>query len=304
MSPSSLAKEEHSSMNVGVIYPQYEFGSDPAAIRDYAQLAESLGFTHLEAYDHVLGANPDRPGGWKGRYTYQTPFQEVFVLFAYLSAVTKRLGFMPGILILPQRQTPLVAKQAATLDVLSEGRLRLGVGLGWNEVEYVSLGQDFHTRGRRIEEQIQLLRRLWTEPLVEFSGRWDRIDDAGLNPLPLQRPIPIYFGARAEPAVRRAARIGDGWIMNFRTPEEGKAALEVLDRSLAEAGRAREDFIVEARLSYREGDPKVWEEHIRDWQTLGVTDFALNTMESGLKGPLEHQTAIRQFADAMGVGGA
>jgi probable F420-dependent oxidoreductase len=286
-------------MKVGVIYPQYEYGNDPAAIRDYGQLAESLHFTHLEAYDHVLGANPMRPGGWTGRYTHETPFQEVFVLFGFLSAVTQRLGFMSGILILPQRQTPLVAKQVATLDVLSKGRMRLGVGLGWNEVEYISLGQDFHTRGRRIEEQIELLRKLWTEPLVEYSGRWDRVDDAGLNPMPIQPRIPIYFGARAAPAIRRAARIGDGWIMNFRNPEDAKAPLEVLNRALNDAGRDRQDFIVEGRLQYGEGDPSVWEAHIQSYQALGVNDFALNTMESGLKGPSDHQTAVRKFAAAL-----
>ncbi|HLC05958.1 MAG TPA: LLM class F420-dependent oxidoreductase [Anaerolineales bacterium] len=290
-------------MKVGVIYPQYEYGNDPAAIRDYAQLAEALRFTHLEAYDHVLGANPERPGGWKGRYTYETPFQEVFVLFAFLSGLTQTLGFMSGILILPQRQTALVAKQAATLDVLSKGRFRLGVGLGWNEVEYIALGQDFHTRGRRIEEQIQLLRRLWTEPLVEFSGRWDRVEDAGLNPMPTRRPIPVYFGARAEPAVRRAGRIGDGWIMNFNEPEQAQAALEALDRGLAESGRTREDFTVEARLPYGEGDPAVWEKLIRGWQASGVSEFAFNPLGSGLKTPADHQAAIRKFAEAMGLSG-
>ncbi|HLE13905.1 MAG TPA: TIGR03619 family F420-dependent LLM class oxidoreductase, partial [Anaerolineales bacterium] len=172
-------------MEIGLVYPQTEFGDDPAAIRDYAQMAEGLGFSHVLAFDHVLGANPDRPGGWKGPYTYQTPFHEPFVLFSYMAGVTNTLGFATGIIILPQRQTALVAKQAATLDVLSSGRLRVGVGLGWNEVEYAALGQDFHSRGRRIEEQVTLLRRLWTQPLVNFEGRWDTIPDAGINPLPV-----------------------------------------------------------------------------------------------------------------------
>lgn len=288
-------------MKVGVIYPQYEYGNDPAAMRDYAQLAEALEFTHLEAYDHVLGANPDRPGGWRGRYTYNTSFQEVFVLFAYLSAVTERLGFMPGVLILPQRQTALVAKQAATLDVLCNGRLRLGVGLGWNAVEYDALGQDFHTRGRRIGEQVELLRELWTRPLVKFSGRWDQVDDAGLNPLPIQRPIPVYFGARAEPAVRRAGQIGDGWISNYTKPGDAQAALEALDAGLADSGRTRDEFTVEARLPYGEGDPAAWESLIRDWQEVGVDDFSLNTMESGLRTAQDHQAGIRKFAEAMGL---
>jgi probable F420-dependent oxidoreductase len=290
-------------MKVGVIYPQYEYGSDPSAIRDYGQLAESLHFTHLEAYDHVLGANPNRLGGWRGPYTHETPFQEVLILFGFLSAVTQKLGFMPGVLVLPQRQTPLVAKQVATLDVLSKGRMRLGVGLGWNEVEYNSLGQDFHTRGRRIEEQIGLLRGLWTKPLVEYAGRWDRIDDAGLNPMPIQRPIPIYFGAKAEPAIRRAARIGDGWIMNFRSPEDAKAPLDVLYQALSDAGRNREDFIVEGRLQYGDGDPSVWAAHIQSYQAMGVNAFSLNTMGSGLEGPSAHQSAVRKFAASVDLDG-
>ena len=180
-------------MKIGLVFPQTEYGNDPAALGDYAQTAEALGYSHLLAYDHVLGANPDRPGGFSGPYTYRTPFLEPFVLFAYMAGLTRNLEFCTAILILPQRQTALVAKQAATLDRLCHGRLRLGVGLGWNPVEYHALGKDFHTRGRRFEEQVELLRRLWTEPLVTFEGRWERVDDAGLNPLPVQQPIPLWF---------------------------------------------------------------------------------------------------------------
>ncbi|MBX7251491.1 MAG: LLM class F420-dependent oxidoreductase, partial [Candidatus Promineofilum sp.] len=199
-------------MHIGLVYPQTEYPADPAAVRDYAQTAEALGFSHILAYDHVLGANPDRPGGWTGPYTYQTPFMEPFVLFSHMAAVTTHLGFATGILILPQRETALVAKQAATLDVLCGGRLRLGIGTGWNEVEYVALGQDFHTRGRRQEEQIEVLRALWTQELVTFKGRWHDIPDAGLNPLPVQRPIPLWFGGHADVVLRRLARLGDGWM--------------------------------------------------------------------------------------------
>jgi len=155
----------------GVVFPQTEFGNDPQAIRDYAQAAEQMGYGHIVAYDHVLGANPDRPGGWRGAYTFESGFHEPFVLFGFMAAVTSRIEFVPGVLILPQRETVLVAKQAAALDVLSAGRLRLGVGLGWNSVEYEALGQDFHTRGRRIEEQVAVLRELWTKPLVTFKGQ-------------------------------------------------------------------------------------------------------------------------------------
>ena len=286
-------------MRIGVIYPQTEFGSDPIAIRDYAQTAESLGFTHIAAYDHVLGANPDRPGGWQGPYTHESAFHEPFVLFAYMAGITRKIQFTPGVIILPQRQTALVAKQAATLDVLSGGRLRLGVGLGWNAVEYTALGQDFHTRGRRIDEQIALMRQLWTQPLVTFSGRWHTLPDAGLKPLPIQRPIPIWFGGYAEPALRRIAHLGDGWMSGAASAEKAKPALELIDRYLAEARRTRADFGVEARISYGEGQPDVWRTLLRDWEAAGATHASLNTMMRGLATPGEHIAAIRTFAEAF-----
>ena len=286
-------------MNFGVVFPQTEFGNDPAAIRDYAQTAESLGFTHVVAYDHVLGANPERPGGWQGPYTHRSAFHEPFVLFTYMAAVTQRLEFVPGIIILPQRQTVLVAKQAATLDVLSGGRLRLGVGLGWNAVEYTALNQDFHTRGRRMEEQVALLRQLWTQPLVNFAGRWHTIPDAGLNPLPVQQPIPIWFGGKAEPALRRAARLGDGWLSNYRAVAEARPALDQLDRFLSEAGRTRAGFGLEARLQYGDGNPDTWAVGVRDWQAAGATHISLNTMGQGFDTSSAHLAAIRAFAESV-----
>jgi len=288
-------------MNIGVVFPQTEFGSDPAAIREYAQTAEELGYTHVVAYDHVLGANPQRPGGYKGPYDYQSPFLEPFVLFSYMAAHTRRLGFITGILILPQRQTSLVAKQAATLELLSGGRFRLGIGLGWNAVEYAALGQDFHTRGRRSEEQVALLRQLWTQPLVTFDGRWDKIPDAGLNPLPLQQPIPIWFGGHAEAVLRRAARIGDGWMPPFQEVSDAAASLERLDRYLQEAGRDRSEFGLEVRISYGDGDQGAWDRLVTGWQTAGASHLALNTMRSGFESPDAHLQAIRDFAGAMGL---
>jgi probable F420-dependent oxidoreductase len=189
-----------------------------------------------------------------------------------------------------------VAKQAASLDVLSGGRLRLGVGLGWNEVEYISLNENFHNRGKRLEEQVLLLRRLWNEPLVDFKGSWHTIPDAGLNPLPVQQPIPIWFGGQSEPALRRMARLADGWMTNYRTVEAAKSDLALLDRFLAEAGRARPEFGLEPRISYETGDPKAWEESLRDWQAAGATHLSFNTMGSGFKTPQEHIQAIQQFA--------
>jgi probable F420-dependent oxidoreductase len=288
-------------MKIGVVYPQTEYGSDPIAIRDYAQTAEGLGYSHILAYDHVVGANPDRPGGWKGPYTYLTPFHEPFTLFAYMAGVTEAIGFTTGIIILPQRQAVLVAKQAATLDVLSGGRLRVGVGLGWNEVEYISLGEDFHTRGRRIEEQVQLMRELWTRPLVSFSGRWHTIPDAGINPLPVQRPIPVWFGGHSEPALRRIARLADGWMPNYRSAAEAGPALELLERTLSEAGRDRDSLGLEARIPYGEGDPDTWEALIRDWTVIGATHFTINTMGAGFETSARHLDALRKFAGAVGI---
>lgn len=289
-------------MRVGVVFPQTEFGHDPLAVRDFAQTAEGLGYTHVIAYDHVLGANPDRPGGWSGPYSYQHPFLEPFVLFAYMAAVTRSIELAPGVIILPQRQTALVAKQAASLDALSGGRLRLGVGLGWNPVEYQALGEDFHTRGRRLEEQVGLLRRLWTEPLVTFSGRWDTVDDAGLNPLPVQRPIPLWFGASAEAAIRRAANLADGWMMTgTRTAREAQPLLELLDQFLEQAGRSRPAFGVEVRLPYRSEAAGEWPQQVRAWEQLGVTHLSLNTMGAGCEGPDGHRRAMHEFAGALGL---
>jgi probable F420-dependent oxidoreductase len=285
-------------MNLGVVFPQTEFGNDPVALRDYAQTAEGLGFTHVLAYDHVLGANPERPGGWSGPYTHETPFHEPFTLFSFMAAVTRRLEFCTGVIILPQRQTALVAKQAATLDVLSGGRLRLGVGLGWNEVEYVALGEDFHNRGKRSEEQIELLRQLWTQPLVTFSGRWHSIPDAGLNPLPVQRPIPLWLGGHNEAVLRRAARLADGWLPNYRTAVLAKDALAALEKYLEEAGRSRETFGLEARLPFQ---PEAWDHLMRDWQAARATHLSLNTMGKGFNTPLAHLAAIRQFAETVGL---
>ncbi len=286
-------------MNIGVIFPQIEFGNDPAAIRDYAQTAESLGYTHILAYDHVLGANPDRPGGWQGPYTYQNPFHDPFVLFSHMAAVTQKIGFATGILILPQRETAVVAKQAATLDVLSNGRLRLGVGNGWNKVEYIALNQNFHTRGKRIEEQVALLRQLWTKPLITYEGRWHTIPDAGLNPLPVQRPIPIWFGGHADAVLRRIASMGDGWMLNTPTAEQSQPELEKLESYLVENGRSRADIGLESRLSYGKGNPDDWRPIVTGWQTAGATHMTLNTMYLGFDTPDKHINAIRAFAEAI-----
>ena len=286
-------------MNIGVVFPQIETPPDPGFIRDYAQTVEGLGLTHILAYDHVLGANPDRPGGWRGPYTYQDPFYEPFVLFSYMAAITYTVEFTSGIFILPQRQTALFAKQAATLDVLCNGRLRLGLGTGWNEVEYEALDQNFHTRGARQEEQVDLLRQLWTQDLVTFEGRFDTVSDAGLNPLPVQRPIPLWFGGHADAVLRRAARLGDGWMPMHRTARDAAPALETLDRYLAQNGRDRSTFGLEPRLHWQPGNQYALLEAMADWRAAGATHISLNTMGAGFTSPDQHLQAIRTFAAAL-----
>ena len=286
-------------MRVGLVYPQTEYGNDPQAIKAYAQTAEDLGYTHILAYDHVLGANPERPGGWSGPYTYRDPFMEPFVLFSFMAGVTNRIEFTTGIIILPQRQTSLVAKQAATLDVLSGGRTRLGIGLGWNKVEYAALGENFSNRGRRIEEQVELLRRLWTQPLVTFEGRWHTIPDAGINPLPVQQPIPVWFGGHADPALRRTARLGDGWMTNYRSADAARPSLEKFAAYLEEAGRERASFGIEARLTYDTGNLDALVKEMEDWRSAGTTHISLNTMRCGFTSSDEHLQAVRNFAAAL-----
>jgi len=289
-------------LRLGVVYPQTEFSTDPALIRDYAQTVEALGYTHILAPEHVLGANPDRPGGWKGPYTYSDAFMEPFLLFSYMAAVTQSVEFVSSIIILPQRETALVAKQAAVLDVLSGGRLKLGIGIGWNEVEYTALRQDFHTRARRIEEQIALMRELWMKPLVTFEGEWHTIPDAGLNPLPVQQPIPIWFGGHADAVLRRVARIGDGWIPFHSNPADVRAALEKLDLYLEENGRSRADVDLKVRVYDLSGDAERWAALAEDYRAIGATHLALNTMDCRFDTPHAHMDAVRRFAEAMGLG--
>lgn len=286
---------------VGVVFPQTEFEGDAVAVRDYAQAVESLGFSHICAYDHVLGATPDRPGGLKGPYSHLSTFHEPFVLFSYMAGFTSRVGFATNIIILPQRQTALVAKQSATLDVLSGGRVRLGVGLGWNEPEYIALNENFKNRARRIEEQVQVLRLLWTQPVVTFQGRWHTIPGAGLNPLPIQQPIPIWMGANAEAAVRRAARLADGWMINIRSPQDAAVPMTWLEDELARSGRSRAGFGLEARIQYGQGSPAEWEQVISGWKAYHVTHLSLNTMGVGLSGPSAHIQAVTRFAQALNL---
>lgn len=289
-------------MKLGILFPQTEFGSDPAAVRAYAQTAEGLGFKHIVCYEHVLGANPDRPEGWRGIYNMHDSFLEPLVLYSYLAAFTEQIELVTGIMILPQRQTPLVAKQAATLDVLCGGRLRLGVAVGWNAVEFEGMGWDFHTRGRRFEEQVELLRRLWTEPAVSFDGRWDHIPNAGINPLPVQRPIPLWFGGQADAVIDRTARLADGWMPTFRRAEDAAPALSRLKDQLKATGRSPDDFGIEGRGIYRDGEMDELLGLIDGWRAAGATHFTINTMRGGLSGPEDHLRVLRDLGEALQPG--
>ena len=286
-------------MRIGAIYPHSEYPADPVAIRDYAQAAEGLGYAHIGADDHVIGPNPDRPGGWTGWVTNSTSFVEPLVLLSFMAAVTTRIEFATCVLLLPQRQTVLVAKQAAGLDQLSGGRLRLGLGVGWNQIEYQSLGEDFRTRGRRLDEQIEVLRALWTREHVDFQGTWHSIPDAGICPLPVQRPIPLWFGGDSPAAVRRAARVGDGWMPLFGSVSQAAPAMAVLDEALAEAGRDRSSFGFEVRIPYGRGDAADWQRRLDAWRAVGATHASLVATDAGLATPAEHLAALERFAEVV-----
>lgn len=293
-------------MNVGVVFPQTEIGPDPIAIRDYVQAAEGLGYSHLIVYDHVLGADTQFHQGWTGSYTSADMFHEPFVLFGYLAGITSSLELVTAVLILGQRQTALVAKQAAEVDVLSGGRLRLGIGVGWNHVEYEALDQNFHDRGRRSEEQIALLRSLWTEEVVNFRGRWHQVTHAGINPLPVQRPIPIWMGAGArlnpvpsDRVLRRVARLADGWFPQFLPDETGRATVAKMRAFAKAAGRETSSIGMEARINISDGDPEVWQERAAAWQVLGATHVSVNTMRAGFRSLQDHVDAIQQFREMV-----
>jgi probable F420-dependent oxidoreductase len=286
-------------VQIGVTFPQTEIGTDPKTIRDYAQVAEDLGYEHLLAYDHVLGADPANREGWRG-YTHQTMFHEPLTLFGYLAAVTQRLELVTGVIVLPQRQTALVAKQAAEVDVLSSGRLRLGVGIGWNAVEYEALGEDFSTRGARIEEQIEVMRLLWTKEVVSYEGEYHHIDEAGINPLPVRRPIPVWMGARADVGLRRTARVAEGWFPLGPLDDRMREAVKRLRHYVEEAGRDPESVGIEARLDMSRVPQEEWVPQTEAWRSLGATHISINTMNAGLGSPQEHIEAIQRYKEALG----
>jgi probable F420-dependent oxidoreductase len=286
-------------MRVGVVFPQVESGTDVGAIREYLRAIEQLGYVHLVAYDHVLGADTSTRPGWKGAYDRGASFHEPFTFFGFVAALT-RLEIATSVIVLPQRQTALVAKQAAEIDILTGGKFRLGVGLGWNTVEFEALGMSFTNRNKRMEEQIALMRRLWTEPVVDFKGRWHRVDRAGLNPMPVQRPIPVWMGGSVDEALRRIARIADGWFAQHPPDENGRATFERFRSYLREAGRDPATFPIEGRVSVARvaGGPDAWVRTARAFRDdLGCTHLEVNTMGLGHTTLAQHVKTLERFRD-------
>lgn len=288
-------------MQIGVVFPQSELGGDAGASRAYAEAVEAMGYRHLLVYDHVVGADPEHHAPWRGPYDLDTTFHEPFVFFGFLAAATRHLELVTGIVILPQRQTVLVAKQAAAVDVLSGGRLRLGVGIGWNAVEYEALGKEFGNRGARSEEQVELLRRLWTERSVTFTGDHERVTAAGLAPLPVQQPIPLWFGVANPRGYRRAGRLGDGWFPMVPPGPHLEEAKAMVDAGAAEAGRDPSSVGMEGRVSWSAGGLDTVLDHTDRWRRAGATHVGVNTMGAGFTSVEEHIDALGEVAEALGL---
>jgi probable F420-dependent oxidoreductase len=288
-------------VRMGVTFPQADLELDAGATREFAQAVEEMGFDHMLCYDHVLGAGRRTRPDWDRIHDEDHRFHEILVLFGYLAAVTEKIELATGVMCLPQRETALVAKQAAEVDHLSGGRMRLGVGVGWNEVEFGGMGKDFHTRGRRIEEQIEVLRALWTNPTVEFEGEFHSLPDVGINPLPIQQPIPIWYGSGADKILDRVARLADGWLPESRSPEGVAPQLEKLRGLLVRHGRDPDAFGLQARLSLRDGDPDHWRRCHAWYLENGFTHFAVATIWCGASTLDEHLAALERFRDEVGV---
>jgi probable F420-dependent oxidoreductase len=288
-------------MKIGVVFPQTEIGPDASGVRAYTQAVEQMGYTHVLAYDHVIGANLANRPDWKGPYSLETAFHEPFVLFSFMAGMTEKLEFATGVVILPQRQTVLVAKQAAALDVLSDGRFRMGIGIGWNDVEYESLGTEFTNRGARSEEQIALMRALWTKESVNFEGRWHTVPDAGINPLPIQQPIPIWLGGGADIVVKRIARIADGWMPMWQPDESGLKELDKLYAYAKEAGREGSDIGINGRLTADLATEDSWPDAVKSWSEINADYLDINTMGQGLSGADAHIERLEKFKHAAGI---
>ena len=291
-----------SKPKIGAVFPQTEIGENPEDIKEYVLAVESMGFDHILIYDHVLGADIERRPNWTGAYDLDHPFHEILVLFGFIAALTSTIELTTGILVLPQRDTGLVAKQAAELDILSNGRLRLGVGIGWNAVEFEALNSNFYDRGARIEEQISVLRELWTNELVSYEGKWHQLNDVGLNPLPTQRPIPVWFGGEADQVMNRIGEMGDGWIYPNSAPFPEKKSKEMLDlikNSAKRFNRSADAIGIEKIFSVSEKPKDGWKYPVQSWLEFGATHLSLNTMDANLPSIKDHLKALEFFINEI-----
>jgi len=283
-------------MKFNAFFPTRDIGRDPAKIRDWAQAAEHLGYTHIEVPDHVFGATAR--DGWVPIYNEKDAFHETFVTIGFLAAVTKKIGLTSGVLISPQRQTGLIAKQAAEADLLSGGRLRLGIGVGWNHVEYEALGMEWKTRGARQAEQVEVLRQLWSKDLVTFKGRFHNLNEVSILPTPVQRPIPIWFGGSSAAVVTRAARIGDGWMPIMAPDAQAEQTLGALRQQIKSFGRDPAKFGIEGWLRMRDADPQKWAEAADGWRRLGADMVMLYPMYR-IASVDEHIATLRRFKETV-----
>ena len=281
-------------MKPNAFFPSLDIGTDPAKIRDWVQAAEDLGYAYIEVPDHVFGAKARN--GWVPLYNEKDPFHETFVTLGFLAAATSRIGLSTGILIAPQRQTGVIAKQAAEVDILSSGRLRLGIGVGWNHVEYEALGTDWKTRGARQAEQVEVLRRLWSGSLVSFSGRFHSLQDVSIVPPPVQRPIPIWFGGSSDAVIRRAARLGDGWMPIMAPDAQVEQKLALLREQLKSCGREAAKFGLEAWLRMQGPDPQAWAAAAEGWRRLGADMVMLYPMYR-ITSVDDHIETLRRFKE-------
>lgn len=290
-------------MELGATFPQHEIDDDVEEVATFARDAENLEYEQLLAFDHVLGG-----ASHQGGFDVDNPVHEPLTLFGFLAGITSSIDLVTGILILPQRQTALVAKQAAEVDVLSENRLRLGIGVGWNQPEYVALGEDFGRRGTRIEEQIDLLRRLWREDTVSFSGEFHEVPDLGINPRPVDDDVPIWIGGGADAVLRRGARLADGWIV----PNEDFSAIEekvnLMKEYLRRYDRDVEEFEIVGRMSLgpdgRLNGPESTsaEDRVsfaREWEQMGVTHLVVSTLGQGYEMATDHTAELSSFMDSI-----
>ena len=280
-------------MKYGVVFPHNEIGSDPGAIKAFAQGAEAIGADHMLIYDHVLGADPRHHAG-RMAYNKDTQFHEPFTTLAYIAAVTERIGLMTTVLILPQRQTALVAKQAAQVALLSNNRLRLGVGSGWNKVEYEALNENFTTRGRRQSEQVELLRKLWSEDSLTFQGKYHTVTAASINPRPTS-PIEIWFGGAAPALLKRCAELGDGWIPLMGPTPEAADALAGIRAARGAVGKSMDGFGVQAQAQVRGGTPERWHSHAEKWRDVGATHIAIASQTADLANVDGHLRAMANY---------